>query len=418
MTRQQLLRLAKRIPGVDAAWSSFRRRQMLGAYRWRREAYAAAARERGLIYREDEVVAAAKRRLAARGYTPRVRSVGEVHTFALVPRIEWHASLYPDLGELGPVTEFDYSALGFTWGEFWRQDRSAARRRREMNSLALDALKAAHRRQPVDWVFIYASGLEVRRELIEAITADVGVPVVSMCLDDKHCWTGRMFDGQRLGQIDIVPACDLSWTTARVACEWHLAEGARPIYLPEGFDASTFGPLDMPCDIPVSFVGADYGFRRAVARDLRRCGIPLQTFGRGWDSGAVTIRRQVEIFNRSQINLGMGGIGYSEELTNLKGRDFEIPATGGGVYLTSFNADLAQHFEIGREIVCYRHRDELVELIRHYLSHPDQSRAIARAGRERCLREHRWLHRYQRICQALGIVTSAASLHNTKRAAS
>ena len=37
---------------------------------------------------------------------------------------------------------------------------------------------------------------------------------------------------------------------------------------------------------------------------------------------------QVRVINRSKINLGMGGIGYSERLTNVKTRDFEIPGTG------------------------------------------------------------------------------------------
>jgi spore maturation protein CgeB len=112
----------------------------------------------------------------------------------------------------------------------------------------------------------------------------------------------------------------------------------------------------------------------------------------------------VEIFNRSVINLGMGGIEYSEELTNVKGRDFDIPGTGGGVYLTTFNPDLAQHFVIGEEILCYRNRDEMVELIRYYLDRPDEAAAIAARARARALREHRWLHRYQTMLEILGVL--------------
>ena len=44
----------------------------------------------------------------------------------------------------------------------------------------------------------------------------------------------------------------------------------------------------------------------------------------------------VGILNRSTINLGMVGIGYSESLTNLKARDFEIPGTGGGMFDMTF----------------------------------------------------------------------------------
>ena len=126
-------------------------------------------------------------------------------------------------------------------------------------------------------------------------------------------------------------------------------------------------------------------------------------FGSGWRH-ASWVDDPADVFCRSAINLGMGGIGYSEELTNVKGRDFEIPGCGGGVYLTSFNADLAQHFVVGEEILCYSSRDEMLELIRYYLAHRDEADAIARRARERSLREHRWLHRYQRVCRILGIL--------------
>ncbi len=46
----------------------------------------------------------------------------------------------------------------------------------------------------------------------------------------------------------------------------------------------------------------------------------------------------------------------------------------------------------------------MLELIRHYLQHPDEARSIARRARDRCLSEHRWLHRYRRVCQILGVL--------------
>jgi spore maturation protein CgeB len=91
-------------------------------------------------------------------------------------------------------------------------------------------------------------------------------------------------------------------------------------------------------------------------------------------------------------------------LTNVKGRDFEIPGCGGGVYLTSFNPDLAGHFVVGEEILCYRTNDEAVELIRWYGKRPEVAFEIARKARQRCLREHRWLHRYLKVCETLGVL--------------
>jgi hypothetical protein len=273
-----------------------------------------------------------------------------------------------------------------------------------MNELILPALQQAHALRPVDWVFVYASGLEISATVIRKITDELGIPTVNMCLDDKHSWEGMWMGDHRSGQVDIASAFDLSWTSARIACEWYLAEGGRPLYMPEGFDVSNCRPISRNVDIPVSFVGAAYGFRPEVVRFLRLHGVPVRTYGRWWpDSEWVEDRS--EISNRSLINLGMGGITFAENLTNVKARDFEIPATASGAYLTTFNADLAQHFVIGKEILCYQSRDELLDLIRYYLKHPDESRRIAEQGRERCVREHRWLHRYLRICRVLGILS-------------
>jgi hypothetical protein len=302
------------------------------------------------------------------------------------------------------VTLFDYAQLGFEWEEFYWAKAPGRARRGEMNAMVLPALREAHARRAVDWVFVYASGAEISADTIRRITEDLGIPVVNMCLDDKQSWTGAWMGDHRAGQIDIAAAFDLSWTSARVACEWYLVEGARPLYMPEGFDDSTFHPVEVPQDIPVSFIGGAYGFRPDVIDFLRRHGIPVCPFGPGWGTRSVWGAEQVEVINRSVINLGMGGIGYSEDLTNVKTRDFEIPGTGGGVYLTSFNADLARHFIADQEIVCYRSRDEMLELIRHYLRHPNEARSIARRARDRCLREHRWLHRYRRVCEILGVL--------------
>ncbi len=390
--------------GLAPLWGAWKRGQLHRRYTQRREMYARQAAARGLVYREPDVVAAVRERLRARGYTPTVRAAGDVHTFAVIPDIGWHRNLLPDLEALGPVTWFDYVARGFRVEEFSKADRHGLARRQEMNDQVLPALRDAHARRPVDWVFVYASGVEISADTVRRVADETGLPTVNMCLDDKQSWTGTWMGDHPAGQVGLAPVFDLTWTSARVACEWYLVEGGRPLYMPEGFDAQTFHPVPAEPDIPVSFVGTAYGFRPAEVRYLRRHGVPIHCVGSGWGTRASGMKEVVELFNRSRINLGMGGIGYSPDLTNVKGRDFEVPATGGGVYLTSFNPDLAQHFVVGQEILCYRNQDEMLELIRCYLQRPDEARQVAARGRERCLKEHRWYHRYQRLCSLLGII--------------
>lgn len=129
----------------------------------------------------------------------------------------------------------------------------------------------------------------------------------------------------------------------------------------------------------------------------------VETFGAGWP-GSAWVDDPVEVFHRSAVNPGMGGIESSESLTDVKGRDFEVPACGGGVYLPSFNPDLARHFEVGREIAFYRNRDEALELARHFLTHRDEAEAMSRAARARCGREQRWLHRYEAMLRVLRVM--------------
>jgi hypothetical protein len=384
-------------------WGALRARRLLDAYITRREHYEDRAREMKLAYDPAAVTASVRARLAARGYTPARRSVGEVHTFACVPEFSWHRHLIPDLEALGPVSRFDYCAMGYGVLELTADTDDARRRRREMLAGVLPAFREIHAKRPVDWVFCYGGGQDTSPAVIRELTEAFGVPTVNMSLDDKQGWVGRDNGECRSGACDITRAFDLYMTSARVCCNWHLVEGGRPIYLPEGVDVTAFAPRALPRDLPVSFVGAAYGFRRSFVDELRRFGVDVRVFGSGWPD-ATWVDDPVDVFNRSAVNLGMGGIEYSESLTNVKGRDFEIPGVGGGVYLTSFNPDLAQHFDVGREIVCYRNREEALELIRHLVTHRDEADAIARAGRARCVREHRWLHRYEAMLRVLGVL--------------
>ncbi|HYW50495.1 MAG TPA: hypothetical protein VE861_07810, partial [Gemmatimonadaceae bacterium] len=183
-----------RHPSVRGAWTSLRRRQLLAEYRARRDDYQARATSMRLSYDAGGVTARTAARLAARGVTPPVRTRGSVHTFAFVPRISWHNALYPDLHELGPVSVYDYASHGFSWAEFYAGDVA---RREEMNRQFVSAVQAAHADRPLDWIFVYASGVEVLAGSLRVLRETVGVPIVTMCLDDKQSWTGDAHGGQR-----------------------------------------------------------------------------------------------------------------------------------------------------------------------------------------------------------------------------
>jgi hypothetical protein len=363
-------------------------------------------RERGLVYSEEDTRRRVEARLAARGYRPRKCSVGSVHTFALVPMLGWHWQLMPDLHELGDVTHFDFTRFDqrvYADCDLAGPHGMAARRRQ--NDAWFAALEETHRKKPVDWVFMYASGTHVLADTVRRVQEWLGIPVVGMCLDDKQSWEGPWLGEQRGLQVDLAGVLDLAWTSAHVATGWYLAEGGRPLYLPSGClvakEAATVRK-----DTLITFIGAKYGFRSSVVRYLARHGVEVDARGRGWPAGTMDDEHVPACVARSTIVLGMGGIGAAEDLTNVKGRDFELVAYGSAAYLTTYSADLARHFHIGREILCYRSRDELLELVLFCASHPQEAAAIAKAGRQRCLSEHRWVHRYRKVLEVVGVLAA------------
>lgn len=385
----------------STAWKWYKESRFAQQYVRRREYYADIARQDGLVYRESTAVQAISERLRQQGRVPRRKRVGEVHTFAFIPAISWHYQLLPDLRQLGPVTLFDYVSHGFERRFFLRD--STGERRLALNELFIEAVETSHRDKPIDWVFVYGHGGEVEAEVITRISRDLGIPTVNMCLDDKQSWSGPRLGNQRLGQIDIASAFDVSWTSARVSCEWYMAEGGRPLFMPEGCDAASFHPIGGDRDLAASFVGQAYGRRPDLIDFLRRGNVDVTVFGDGW-RGAGRAENLNEVFNRSVVNLGIGDIGYSSSITNVKGRDFDVACAGGGVYVTSYNSDLARFFRAGEEMLCYRSKHELLEVVRMVLADPPAYDGVASRARARALGEHRWYNRYRRLCEVLGVV--------------
>jgi spore maturation protein CgeB len=369
-------------------------------YNKRRERYYKLANNRSKKLRP---------RMISRNFASEPKKIGNIHTFAIVRRKSWESNLIDELNPLGKVTVFDFYERGFD-ESIQTTDSSWIQKRQQENKAIIDVLQKTHKSEPVDWIFCYFDGKFILRSTIGFIRDNLKIPAVNMCLDDKHSWDGRKLGKQMSGQVDLADVFDISWTSAPIAVDWYDAEGGNGLYLPPGFNPTQFYPMDCQFDIPVSFVGACYGARPLLIKFLKKHGIDVRVYGSGWGKyGNGYAESLCEIFNRSQINLGCGYIGHSRRLTNVKGRDFDITGTGGGAYLTTFNSDLAQHFQIGKEILCYHSFDECLELIRCYLKKPKLCRALAKRARERALKEHRWLHRYINICRLLNILDVSES---------
>jgi spore maturation protein CgeB len=84
----------------------------------------------------------------------------------------------------------------------------------------------------------------------------------------------------------------------------------------------------------------------------------------------------------------------------MKLRDVEFPGYGC-CYLTQHNEDVAHAFDIGSEVLTFRHAAEAASLVRRSVQHPAEARAMGQAARRRVLAEHTWAARLVELARVL-----------------
>ena len=240
------------------------------------------------------------------------------------------------------------------------------------------------------------------RSLAEA--REMGIAVVNIAMDDRHAYVGkRLDDGTYGGTLGLIPYLSLACTDAPECVRWYEAEGCNAIYLPEASDPEIFRPFSGTKLYDVCFVGANYGIRAKMVAALKKAGINVQVYGKGWHNGRIPTDQVPELFARSRIVLGCGTIGYCDDFLALKLRDFDGPMSGS-LYITHDNPDLYPLFSVEDEIVTFGDVPDAVEKIRYFLSHPEEREKRAYASRLHSIGEHKWVNRFHYILSKLSEV--------------
>jgi len=269
---------------------------------------------------------------------------------------------------------------------------------RRLISIVQDALESG----PVHAVIGQMWGWTMDYRSLQTVR-NIGIPVINISMDDRHTFRLRKIDGKWCGTSALIGSIDLACTTAKECCLWYQIEGCPSIYLPEASDSELFKPNNFPKAYDVCFVGANYGIRNKIVKTIEKKGVKVQCYGNGWPNGRLATRKLPIVFSQSRIILGIGTIGHCKDLYSLKMRDFDGPMSGS-LYLTHDNPDLYELYEIGKEIETYRNPEECCEKIEYYLSEPLKAEAIAKAGRDRAVKEHTWEKRFEKVFRTLRIL--------------
>ena len=328
----------------------------------------------------------------------RPKEKGDLRILTIYHDYNWEdTSLRPALEKFGTVRHYDW------FDQFNHQSRDWQRSiKRKMNDDLVDWTQKSVRKDGIDVIFAYFSAEIVTSETVQRIK-EFKVPMVNMSLNDKEAFVGKVRKGRAMGSRDICRYFDLSWTSTEDALKKYCVEGALPIYLPEGANPEVHKPHDVAKTVEVSFVGQCYGNRPETVERLRRQGIQVEAYGPGWPGGPLSTEEMVSMYSRSRINLGFAGVAGTKGTYCLKGRDFEIPMSGG-LYLTEFHPELKRWFDVGREIVAYVDYDDLAGKVRALLSNPQAADEIRARGFQRARREHSWEMRFEKIFSLLGLI--------------
>ena len=364
--------------------------------------------------------------------------------YAVYNEGEEDSSLYETLIQMGhEVIRFDWGVPIYETATLYWQRKEKVK----MNERCVAAVREAHRRKPVTLFFSYCYSSTISVETVRAIR-QLGILTVNYTCNNMH-----QFELVK----EIAPAYDFCMVPEEGALEFFRKANARPLHIQMAANPRFCHPVHCSREFDVTFVGQCYADRSEMVRFLCEKGIDIRVWGLGWRSseplaglfsklkfdrkrlkklgkklssregratlweanrlhfsgrkavsmealkaipldrrgGPLSLTEMVRMYSRSRISLGFLSLEPGGRKP-IRQREFEAPMSGA-FYLTEYLPELEHYYKIGKEIVCYQDKKDLVEKIRYYLDHPEEAERIRQAGYERALGEHTWEHRFQKL---------------------
>jgi glycosyltransferase involved in cell wall biosynthesis len=123
--------------------------------------------------------------------------------------------------------------------------------------------------------------------------------------------------------------------------------------------------------------------------------------------GPVPFEEICNIFSSHEVilnfsNVWADGRPGSRLIPHVRLRDFEAPMCRT-CYLTGHTDEIADFYELGKEIDTYRTPEELIDKASYYLSHPAEAERLREAGYRRAKRDHTWVRRFNELFEKTGL---------------
>lgn len=345
---------------------------------------------------------------------------------------ETDKNFYETFIELGiNVVPFNYIALMVKHG------------RESMNKMLLKCFKKV---EP-DIVFSVLFRDEIKKETIKQLSSSSTITINWFC--DDH-WR---FDTYTKYWAPLFHYSITTWEGALK--KYKEINYDNVIYSQWAANPKYYKPYDVPKDYEVTFIGAKYGPRPFIVKQLKKSGIKIECFGKGWakheklakvktalyffrkefydvfksrfwefgldfrrwlryyngfiQSGGgiiwdkvLSAEEMIKMYSRSLINLNFGSSSFDNKIKQIKARNFEIPMAGGFL-ITDYIPELKKYYKFNEEIVVFNSVKELIEKIKYYLDNRDELERIRQRGYKRSLRDHTYKKRFLDIFKKINI---------------
>lgn len=248
-------------------------------------------------------------------------------------------------------------------------------------------------------------GYDLDEPLVDAVRSATGVKLVNWFPDDigaidEALRVARGYDALFVAGSDVAAAFERSM-------------GKTVEVLPHAADPSIYRPLRSKDQYRanVVFAGGATQTRETFLSELVEFGLAL--WGPGWRRTTLRDYCRGELKSTAEyvrayggasvaVNLhhGLGSNGMSFAYCNQ--RVFELAAMGVPQVVDE-RADLPNYFEIGREMITFTNPKELKARVQEILHTPTNADEIGAAARRKVLQQHTYMHRIQRLLEAIGM---------------
>lgn len=207
--------------------------------------------------------------------------------------------------------------------------------------------------------------------------------------------------------LDWIEQIDLLCSVSRISQRKLQERGIQCAYLPHGVDIDYYQPIQLEASesafyaSPISFVGRPTPRRIKLLEGISD--LDLILWGRRWSkkrdcpspllrtlarsSQDVIGKEVVKIYAAANLFVNILREPLHDPPTILNLQAFSVPSTGTCL-LTEWVEELEEAFEPGKELLSFRTKQELKELVKKFHRDKAAAQTIGQAGRKRCEAQH------------------------------